>query len=111
MQRDLFTLPTGLEIGHARAKEAADHAGDEWQRMAYEAFLAYAKTHKHFTTEEVREANLDLPPPPDKRAWGQIALLAKRNQKVIGASFTRAKSRTVHGMVVTLWASQIYEGI
>jgi len=109
MQHDLFTPPTGLEIGHAKAHQAAEHAGTEWQQMAYRAFLAYARTHKHFTTEEVREANPDLPPPPDKRAWGHIALLAKRNQKVVGASFTRAKSKSVHGMVVTLWASQICE--
>jgi hypothetical protein len=106
---DLFAPLTGLEIGHAKAKIAADHAGEEWKKTAYNAFLAFAKLHDKFKTEDVRNAYPDIPPPPDKRAWGQIALQAKKDNKISSAGFTRAESKSVHGMVVTLWQSKIYE--
>lgn len=110
MQHDLFTQPTGTEIGHARAKQAADHAGDKWKRTAYEAFLAFAETHRSFKTEDVRNAHPEIPPPPDKRAWGAIALMARRNQVISSGGPVKAESPMVHGMYVTLWISQIYKG-
>ena len=100
----------GLELGHAMASVAADHAGTEWKRIAYEAFVTYAKNHPYFVTEDVRATNSHLPAPPDKRAWGQIALTAKREGIVFGHSLVRAKSRTVHGMIVTMWKSKICTG-
>lgn len=69
--QDMFGRPlTGLELGHAMAKVAADHAGNEWKNLAYESFVEYAKHHREFTTEQARGACLHVPPPPDKRAWG-----------------------------------------
>ena len=110
MQADLFTPLTGTEIGHAKAKQAADHAGETWQKTAYDAFLAFAKTHKSFKTEDVRNANPEMPPPPDKRAWGQIVLMAKRNNIIVGGGPVKAENLGVHGMYVTLWISKIYQG-
>lgn len=97
----------GLSIGHAMAEVAADNAGEFWKEEAFYAFKQYAMTHSHFTTEEVRAANPDMPPPPDDRAWGSIALRAKREGVVVGSGWVRANSRTVHGMVVTMWQSMI----
>ena len=97
--------PTGLEIGHARAEDAADHAGDAWKEIAFAAFVEYAKDHRRFVTEDVRSANPDVGSPPDLRAWGHVALRAKREGIVQSAGVTRAKSLTVHGMHVTLWES------
>lgn len=105
---DSDTPHEGLSIGHAMAEVAADNAGAEWKAAAYLAFKLHAMRHLHFTTEEVRAANPDLPPPPDDRAWGSIALKAKREKIVIGSGWVRANSRTVHGMVVTKWYSTIY---
>jgi len=99
----------GLQIGHSMAEVAADNAGETWKRLAYEAFVKHAKSHEFFMTEDVRSANPDLPTPPDMRAWGQVALLAKREEVVSGHLFTRAKSRSVHGMVVTMWRSNIFK--
>jgi len=99
----------GLDLGHQMAAAAADHAGTEWKRMAYEAFVNYAKDHPYFVTEDVRAANEHLPAPPDKRAWGQIALMAKRAEIVSGHSLVRAKNRTVHGMIVTMWKSKLHD--
>ena len=113
-EQDEFTLDlfgakplTGLELGHAMAKVAADNAGEQWKKMAYESFVEYAKHHSQFTTEQVRSACLHVPPPPDKRAWGAIALKASKNHVVKSAGPVRAESKTVHGMYVTLWESQI----
>tara|TARA_R110000868_G_scaffold399157_1_gene672782 strand:+ start:6841 stop:7167 length:327 start_codon:yes stop_codon:yes gene_type:complete len=100
----------GLKIGHQMAEVAANNAGENWKRIAYEAFVNHAKQNTFFVTEDVRNANQDMPSPPDQRAWGQVALTAKRTGIVSGYAFTRAKSRTVHGMVVTMWKSNIYSG-
>lgn len=110
MQHDLFTPLTGTEIGHAKAKQAADHAGETWQQKAYDAFVAFAKTRSAFKTEDVRNANPDIPPPPDPRAWGAISLMAKRNDIVVGGKPVKAENPGVHGMYVTLWTSKIYQG-
>ena len=97
----------GLAIGHEMAEIAANHAGEDWKEMAYDAFVSYARSHDKFTTEEIRQDNPELPSPPDTRAWGAIARRAVADDIVRSAGWTRAKSRTVHGMVVTLWESKI----
>jgi len=99
----------GLAIGHEKAEIAADHAGQEWKDLAFEAFKNYAKKHRYFTTELVRLNSKHVPIPPDKRAWGHVALRAKREEIVIGDGWTRASSSSVHGMVVTRWLSLIKE--
>jgi len=103
------TLHHGLSLGHTSAEIAADNAGSDWIRIASEAFSNFAKSNHSFTTEQVREAFPDIPPPPDKRAWGQIARLAKSKGVVKSIGWIRANSPTVHGMVVTLWQSKILE--
>lgn len=100
----------GLAIGHKRANEAAEHAGGEWLELAIDAFKNHAINHKQFTTEEVRLAHPNLPEPPDKRAWGAIPRIAKKEGFISAKGWTRANSHTVHGMVVTLWESRIYKG-
>jgi len=98
----------GLGIGHVMAELAADNAGKTWKHMAYEAFVNHAKKHQFFLTEDVRKNNSNLPIPPDTRAWGHIARLAKKEKIVSGYSLTRAKNKSVHGMIVTMWRSNIF---
>lgn len=98
---------TGLEIGHAMAKVAADHAGESWKEVAFESFLQFARMNFEFTTEQVRAASLHVPPPPDSRAWGHIAKKASKDGIVSAVGPVRAESRTVHGMYVTLWRSNV----
>ena len=100
----------GLAIGHKRADDAAKHAGSEWLEEALCAFKNHAIKHQYFTTEDVRSACQNLPDPPDKRAWGAVPRIAKKDGIVSAHSWTRANSQTVHGMVVTLWKSHIYQG-
>lgn len=90
-------------------ERAADHAGDEWKKLAAEAFRQYARTHAEFRTEQVRDANPDIPEPPDKRAWGSIAVAAAKAGLVRSGGTVKAHSRTVHRMSVTLWISNCCE--
>lgn len=100
----------GLDLGHAMADVAMSNAGLDWRLMALEAMRQHALKNKYFTTEEVRRANLDLPEPHEKRAWGGIARIAKKEGFIQADSWVRAESLSVHGMVVTLWESKIYRG-
>ena len=100
----------GAAIGHASAERAAARAGSSWTEQASQAFKEHAMQNAWFTTEQVRAANPDLPKPPDKRAWGAIPRMAQRDGVVVPHGWVRANSPTVHGMVVTLWASRIYKG-
>ena len=98
----------GLRIGHEMAEVAADNAGETWKRMAHEAFVKHAKKHEFFVTEDVRNDNPDIPRPPDKRAWGYIALIAKREEIVSSHSLVKSKSRICHGRILTMWKSNIF---
>jgi hypothetical protein len=98
----------GLQIGHAMAEVAADNAGGAWKRIALEAFVKHAKNHEFFVTEDVRNENPNIPPPPDKRAWGYIALIAKREEIVSSHSLVKSKSRICHGRILTMWRSNIF---
>lgn len=98
----------GLELGHEMAKVAADNAGENWKKVAYEAFVRHAKNNKFFATENVQNNELDVSPPPDRRAWGQIALQAQRQGVVSADSLVRSSSKICHGRIITIWKSNIY---
>lgn len=104
---DLFEHADARELGHAAAERAAERAGSDWKDAAYAAFVDYARTHASFTTEDVRLAYPDLPPPPDPRAWGSIAQRAKRDAIIIAGEWRAAKDRNVHGRVIMAWRSLV----
>lgn len=97
-----------MEIGVKKAKQAADNAGAQWTLDAYDIFEKYARKHATFTTEQVRlEAAKNLKAPPDARAWGQIALLAKKNGVVVSHGWVASEDPKKHGIPVTLWRSLV----
>ena len=93
----------GAAEGIRLAKLSADKSGDEWKAAAYSAFVAYARHHKYFTTEEVRAALNGAIEPRDRRAWGHIAASAQRNGIVVQSDLVRGKN--THGRYVILWQS------
>jgi hypothetical protein len=109
-QPGLWEHHEGLALGHAAAEEAADHAGEDWKELAYSAFTRHAETNATFITENVRDANKQIPDPPDNRAWGAVALRAKRERIVEADGHSRATHLRVHGNTVTLWRSLIFNG-
>lgn len=95
----------GAAEGIRLAKLAADKAGDDWQVAAYQAFVAYARHHKYFTTEQVRNALSGAIEPHDRRAWGHIAKSAQRNGIVVQHDLVRGHQ--THGRYVILWQSAL----
>jgi hypothetical protein len=97
---DLF----GYELGERMASLAADHAGEEWKTLAYNALVSYAKTHDTFTIEDVRRASFDVPPAPTEKAWGYITISAKKN-----GVMSRHGTANVQGgrMIAVLWKSNV----
>ncbi|WP_342617200.1 hypothetical protein [Rhodoferax sp. GW822-FHT02A01] len=95
---------SGRDIGHAKAHQAADRAGAEWQAVAMEALRTFAKSHQQFTVEDVRKEFSTIKAPTDK-AWGSIAIRA-RNAGLIEA----IGNIKVQGgrMVATLWRSRVH---
>ena len=93
----------GRELGHEGAKLVADNAGDAWKRQALAAFFAYGSEHgPFFTTEDVRTAS-EVPAPHDARAWGQVALEAKRRGWIKWAGYAPAKDRKSHWCPGNVW--------
>jgi hypothetical protein len=89
-----------------KAEAAASHAGDAWKVSAYDALVAHAKLHPTFIVEDVRVSNPQLSA-PSARAWGAIALRAKRNGVIrkCGMSMTRICTENSHPTFVALWES------
>ena len=98
----------GSLFGQEMAKLAADKAGAEWKKQALSAFVDYATKNDTFTTEDVRLANDYLGEPPDNRAWGYIATAAKKQGVVRKEGYAHAVSKNVHGSIISLWKSQVY---
>lgn len=99
------TQMTGKEVGHAMAKQAADHAGAQWTAAAYEAFMRFARHHHEFTTEQVRLSAGHIEKPPTDKAWGQIAIKARRAGLVKAAGNVKVAGGR---MVATLWHSNVF---
>ena len=97
----------GKKIGHEKAALAANRAGNEWTKLAFNAFKRYARKHKTFTTESVRNANPSLPEPTDPRAWGHVVLMAKKEMIVTPDGWECAKNKNVHARPVTRWKSNL----
>jgi hypothetical protein len=97
----------GLELGHKMAEVAGSNAGEDWKDLAFQAFRQHAKANPTFTTEQVRIGSPDIPPPPDPRAWGAVAIKAQREGVVKCETWVRSNNRTCHGRLVTLWRSNL----
>lgn len=102
-----------FEAQKARDKgiqQAVDHANavtPSWCDRAVEMFLAYCQEHKgkSFMTEDVRwyAENLGLPEPPDKRAWGGVAMIVKKRGLIRGNGYAPQKAVNAHCAPKTVW--------
>lgn len=92
----------GMEAAAAHAER--EH--EDWNRMAYAAFVRYALTQKDtFMTEEARwyaEA-CGVPEPPDNRAWGAVTMRAKRAGLIVSAGYAPQKDVSAHKAPKTMW--------
>lgn len=108
-------IQLAFHLGHEGAELAAskaDRVHGDWTARALAAWHEYARTHKRFTSEDVRLAYADVvPAAPDQRAWGAVAKAAIRERLCVAAGVTRAKSRNVHGSYTTEYESLVFAGV
>lgn len=98
--KDLF----GYELGEMMASLAADNAGEDWKVLAYNSLVSYAKTHDTFTIEDVRRSSNDVPIAPTERAWGHIAISARKNGIISRVGTVRVQGGR---MIAVLWKSNL----
>lgn len=91
-------------------KASADHAeavAEGWQAAAYRLFCAYARTHREFMTEDVRvfaRNNALLDEPPDARAWGAVAIRARRAGLVRSIGYACQRDPKSHRSPKPIWS-------
>lgn len=109
-----MSIQAGFDFAEQAAARAAGHADrviPDWSERALAVFIGYAEHHIQFTTEDVVIAAVTLPAPPEKRAWGQIALTAQRRHLVKSVGYTHSKLPHAHARPLTLWRSLICEAV
>lgn len=89
------------------AQLSADKQGEEWQALAYKAYVDHARVHRFFTTEDVRKAAENVPAPSNNSAWGHIAKSASKNGIMMEFETMRSKSPSTHGRHIIVWKSML----
>lgn len=112
-QGDMFAPGDACALRDEGIKRAADHAdavAPDWTDNAFRIFCHYGKQRAQkgflFSTEEARtyaEKWWTLPPPPDRRAWGAVAVRARRAGLIQRAGFDCSKSANCHGGYIAVW--------
>ena len=92
---------SGRDVGHAMARIAADHAGQDWKDSALAALKSFAASHHQFTVEDVRSAFPSIKAPTDK-AWGAVVLMARKEGLIAAVGNVKVAGGR---MVATLWQS------
>lgn len=104
MQLDAWDL---AQQGMSAALANANKNVSDWGERAANLFGCYVELHgdKPFMTEDVRDwsEKQGLPPPPDRRAWGAIAVAAKKAGRIRSLGYAPQKSLNAHRAPKTLW--------
>lgn len=106
LQPELFTGSELAEQGMNRAADNADEKSPGWSERAYQHLIAYAKQHREFMTEDMRN---EFEPPPNMRAWGAIVVRAKKSNIIKFLRYGQRKNPVAHNSTVTVWTSLIFE--
>lgn len=104
----------GFDLAEQAANAAAAHADRvhaDWSDKAFAAFRAYASENQEFTTEDIIKASPSVPTPPDKRAWGQVARRAVRENVCISFGIGRSRLPHAHGRMITVWRSRLFTAV
>ncbi len=92
------------DSGIKKSLDNADNTIENWSSKAYEFFIEYIKDKRFFMTEDVRIASEGfLETPPSKRAWGSVAVRAKKEGLIESAGFSSVKNPKAHRTPATLW--------
>jgi len=92
------------DLGINESFNNAQNKNESWGASAYSFLLEYIKNHKRFMAEDVRVASEGIvPEPPNKRAWGAIFVMAKRDNIIKSIGFSNVKNPNAHRTPATLW--------
>ena len=110
-QPDLFSQPTGTELRDKGISSALDHAElahENWGDQAYAFLKKYARTHRQFMAEDVRQASEGIvPEPPSKRAWGGIIVRGKIAGIIERIGYGQVNNPKAHRANAAVWQSKI----
>ena len=93
------------EQGAELAAEKADREQERWKVAALSFFLAYGRMHGgEFQTEEVRHASTGhVHAPKNPRAWGHVAMAAKKLKQIEWARFGTSADPKSHCAPSNVW--------
>jgi hypothetical protein len=97
----------GAEEGAERAADHAERVEPGWKDAALHYFRLFAVLNRGttFLTEDARlyAEGCGLGQPPDKRAWGSVALRAKRDRIVESLGYENTSRGPSHACPRTAW--------
>lgn len=100
----------GRKLRDEGIQKAVDHANevhDRWADEAYEHFKMYLNNHPigfKFMIEDFREYSRGfLPSPPSKRAFGVLAVRAKRDELIKKAGYGQVSNPSAHRANASVW--------
>ena len=97
------------DAGMAQATDHADDVVPEWQDMAFDFLVAFAKRHPFFISEDVSYASkgAGFPQPPTDRAWGSVYRRAAKAGLIVQHGIGRSNRR--HRSICPQWRSLCME--
>lgn len=103
-QLDLFAAESARNQGIEKAKQSANERTQYWSKRALFFLKQYMRAHPVFTIEQVRIASENhLPEPPHARAWGAVAVMAKKQGLIKRISYAPSQNPKAHCATVSVW--------
>jgi hypothetical protein len=94
------------QLGDEGASKAAAHADrvhEGWSAIANAALARYGAVLGEFMTEDIRDAAVEVPDPPDARAWGAVIKVARKLGRIEFVRYASQKSANCHGSPKAVW--------
>jgi hypothetical protein len=106
-QPDLFDIARGKQLRDAGIETAGAHAdavSENWRERAYLLFKVFAARNAEFMTEDVRAwAKPLIEDPPDMRAWGGVAVRARKAGLIVRHGYAAQKDPKSHRAPGNVW--------
>lgn len=98
------------DAGIAAAAGHADRDIPGWVMLARAHLLVFARHNERFPLERVRiyAESRGLPPPPDPRAWGAIAVKCRRDFIIKPDGYAPSLNAGAHKRPTLQWRSLVY---
>ena len=104
---------SGQELRDLGIERAAKHAGATWRTKALEVVYVTAKKYPEITSDDVHWTadGMELPRPPDPRAWGGIMVQARKNGWITKTGrYMESRRKICHASPKPIYHSHLYPG-